>query len=204
MTSNGAAVRKRLRLPLIAALALAFISLSLISGIAYIVVLAGATNTAEKFVVDRAARVVDAQVASIRIRLDAVTDHLQMVAALAGSGRLDISSPVDMREALWVMMTQVPSISSAAFATFDLKMVRVIRRPDGQVIRDTVSLADLPRGMERFRELQTSACHLLGRAVLERRPAAAGAQCPHADPAHRRRLHRRPAGHGGARRPVGI
>ena len=49
MTSNGAAVRKRLRLPLIAALALAFISLSLISGIAYIVVLAGATNTAEKF-----------------------------------------------------------------------------------------------------------------------------------------------------------
>jgi hypothetical protein len=43
-TSNGAAVRKRLRLPLIAALALAFVSLSLISGIAYIVVLAGATT----------------------------------------------------------------------------------------------------------------------------------------------------------------
>ena len=79
-----------------------------------------------------------------------------MVAALAGSGRLDINSPVDMREALWVMMTQVPAISSAAFATFDLKMVRVARRPDGQVIRDTVSLADLPRGLERFRELQTS------------------------------------------------
>ena len=80
----------------------------------------------------------------------------QMVAALAGSGRLDISSPVDMREALWVMMTQVPAISSAAFATFDLKLVRVARRPDGQVIRDTISLADLPRGLERFRELQTS------------------------------------------------
>jgi adenylate cyclase len=156
VTSNGAAVRRRLRLPLIAALALAFISLSLISGIAYIVVLAGATNTAEKFMLDRASRVVDAQVASIKIRLDAVTDRLQMVAALAGSGRLDISSPVDMREALWVMMTQVPAISSAAFATFDLKMVRVSRRSDGQVIRDTVSLADLPRGLERFHELQTS------------------------------------------------
>ena len=49
VTSNAAAVRRRLRLPLIAALALAFISLSLISGIAYIVVLAGATNTAETF-----------------------------------------------------------------------------------------------------------------------------------------------------------
>jgi adenylate cyclase len=156
VTSNGAAVRKRLRLPLIAALALAFISLSLISGIAYIVVLAGATNTAEKFVLDRAGRVVDAQMASIKIKLDAITDHLQMVAALAGSGRLDINSPVDMREALWVMMTQVPAISSAAFATFDLKMVRVSRRPDGQVIRDTISLADAPRGLERFRELQTS------------------------------------------------
>jgi hypothetical protein len=108
VTSNGAAVRRRLRLPLIAALALAFISLSLISGIAYIVVLAGATNTAEKFVLDRAGRVVDAQTASIKIKLDAVTDRLQMVAALAGSGRLDISSPVDVRETLWVMMTQVP------------------------------------------------------------------------------------------------
>ena len=59
VTSNGAAVRKRLRLPLIAALALAFVSLSLISGIAYIVVLAGATNTAEKLMVDRNARVVE-------------------------------------------------------------------------------------------------------------------------------------------------
>jgi class 3 adenylate cyclase len=156
ITSNGAVVRRRLRLPLIAALALAFVSLALISGIAYIVVLAGATNTAEKFVLDRASRVVDSQVASIKIKLDAVTDRLQMVAALAGSGRLDISSPVDMREALWVMMTQVPAISTAAFATFDLRLVRVSRRPDGQVIRDTVSLADLPRGLERFRELQTS------------------------------------------------
>ncbi len=161
-TSNGAAVRQRLRLPLIAALALAFVSLSLISGIAYIVVLAGATNTAEKLMVDRAARVVDAQIASIKIRLDAITDHMHMVAALAAGGRLDISSTVDMREALWVMMTQVPSISSASFATFDLRDVRVVRRPDGQVIRDTVSLADLPRGLERFRELQTARATIWG------------------------------------------
>ena len=35
-----------------------------------------------------------------------------MIAALAASGRLDINSPVDMREALWVMMTQVPAVSS--------------------------------------------------------------------------------------------
>ena len=156
LTSDGTAAKQRLRLPLIAALALAFVSLSLISGIAYIVVLAGATNTAEKLMVDRTGRVVDAQMASIKIKLDAISDHLQMVAGLAGSGRLDINSPVDMREALWVMMTQVPAISSASFATFDLKMVRVSRRPDGQVIRDTISLADLPRGLERFRELQTS------------------------------------------------
>ena len=72
-TSNAVAVRRRLRLPLIAALALAFISLSLISGIAYIVVLAGATNTAERLLVDRAARVVDAQVGAITSRLDPVT-----------------------------------------------------------------------------------------------------------------------------------
>ena len=130
-TSNAVAVRRRLRVPLIAALALAFISLSLISGIAYIVVLAGATNTAERLLVDRAARVVDAQVGVITSRLDPVTGHLEMIAALAANGRLDINSPVEMREALWVMMTQVPPVSSAAFATFDLKLDRVVRLPEG-------------------------------------------------------------------------
>jgi len=145
-----------LRLPLIAALALAFVSLALISGIAYIVVLAGATGTAERLLVDRAARVVDAQVALVRSRLDPVAEHLELIAALAAHGRLDINSPVDMREALWVMMTQVPAISSAGFATFDLKMEQVIRYPDGKVTRDTISLVDVPRGLEKFRDLQAA------------------------------------------------
>ena len=48
--------RRLLRLPLIAALALAFVSLALISGVAYIAVLAGATGTAERLLVDRAER----------------------------------------------------------------------------------------------------------------------------------------------------
>jgi adenylate cyclase len=145
-----------LRVPLIAALALAFVSLALISGIAYIVVLADANPIAERLLVDRAARLVDAQVALVRSRLDPVAEHLELVAALAAHGRLDINSPVEMREALWVMMTRVPAISSAGFATFDLKMERVIRYPDGKVTRDTISLVDVPRGLEQFRELQTS------------------------------------------------
>ncbi len=145
-----------MRLPLIAALALAFVSLALISGIAYIVVLADANPIAERLLVDRAARVVDAQVALVRSRLDPVAEHLELVAALAARGRLDINSPVDMREALWVMMTRVPAISSAAFATFDLKMERVIRYPDGRISRDTISLVDVPRGLEQFRQLQTA------------------------------------------------
>ncbi len=155
-TSNAVTVRRRLRVPLIAALAIAFASLSLISGITYIVVMAGATNTAERLLVHRAARVVDAQVGAITSRLDPVTGHLEMIAALAANGRLDINSPVEMREALWVIMMQVPPVSSAAFATFDLKLDRVVRLPEGQVIRESISLAELPRGLERFRELQTS------------------------------------------------
>ena len=35
---------------------------------------------------------------------------VKLIAALAAHGRLDISSPVAMREALWVMMTRVPAI----------------------------------------------------------------------------------------------
>jgi adenylate cyclase len=155
-SSSAGVLRRPLRLPLIAALALAFVSLALISGIAYIVVLAGATGTAERLLVDRAARVVDAQVAVVRSRLDPVSEHLELIAALAAHGRLDITSPVEMREALWVMMTRVPAISSAAFATFDLQMNRILRRPDGQITRDTISLVDVPRGLDQFRQLQTS------------------------------------------------
>src|SRR5882757_5573527 len=142
---TAAPVRGPFRLPLIAALALAFASLALISGIAYLVVLAGATGTAERLLVDRAARVVDAEVAVVRSPRDPVAEHLELIAALAAHGRLDISSPVEMREALWVMMTRVPAISSAAFATFDLQLNRILRRPDGQVTRDTISLVDVPR-----------------------------------------------------------
>ena len=75
MTVTAAAApqaKRRVRLPLIAALALAFVSLALISGVAYIVVLAGATGTAERLLVDRAQRVVDEQVATVKSRLDPV------------------------------------------------------------------------------------------------------------------------------------
>ncbi|MDP2372654.1 adenylate/guanylate cyclase domain-containing protein [Reyranella sp.] len=155
-TITEAAVRRHWRLPLVAALALAFVLLAVISGAAYIVVLAGATGTAERLVVDRAARVVDAQVALVRSRLDPVGEQLELIASLAAAGRIDIESPVDVREALAVMMAQVPAVSAVGFATLDLKLHRAVREPDGQVRRDTISLVGQPQGMERFRQLQTS------------------------------------------------
>ena len=64
--TTAAPVRGPFRLPLIAALALAFASLALISGVAYIVVLTGATGTAERLLVDRAGSVVEKQVAMVK------------------------------------------------------------------------------------------------------------------------------------------
>lgn len=148
--------KKPWRLPLVAALALAFVSLALISGIAYIVVLAGAAGTAERLLVDRAARVVDAQVDLVRSRLDPVSEQLELIASLAAAGRIDIDSPVAVREALAVMLAQVPAVSAVGFATLDLKLHRAVREPDGQIVRDTTSLIYSPQGMERFRQLQTS------------------------------------------------
>ncbi len=145
-----------MRLPLIAVLALAFVSLALISGIAYIVVLAGATGAAERLLVDRAARVVEEQVSTIKNRLDPITEQLELIAALVAAGRIEVDSPVAVREALAVMMTRVPEVSVAAFATLDLQLHRAIRRPDGTITRDTVSLLTLPQSLERFRQLQTS------------------------------------------------
>ena len=159
MTVTAAAApqaKRRVRLPLIAALALAFVSLALISGVAYIVVLAGATGTAERLLVDRAQRVVDEQVATVKSRLDPVTEQLGLVAALLAAGRIDIQSPVAVRESLAVMMTKVPGVSAVAFASLDLQLHRALRQPNGMVIRDTIPLVDSPRGMERFRQLQTA------------------------------------------------
>ena len=144
------------RLPLIAALALAFASLALISGIAYIVVLAGATGTAERLLVDRAASVIDRQVAAIQNKLDPVTEQLELLAALMAAGRVDVDSPVAVREALAITMERAPSVSIAAFGTLDLQLHRAVRRPDGTISRDTIKLTDLPRGLERFRDLQTT------------------------------------------------
>jgi len=151
-------VRGPFRLPLIAALALAFASLALISGIAYIVVLAGATGTAERLLVDRAGSVIERQVAAIHSRLDPVTEQLELLAALLAAGRVEVDSPVAVREALAIMMRRVPAVSIAAFGTLDLQLHRAVRHPDGSIGRDTVSLTDLQRGrgLERFRELQTA------------------------------------------------
>ncbi|HYD04162.1 MAG TPA: adenylate/guanylate cyclase domain-containing protein [Reyranella sp.] len=154
--SAAATERARFRrLPLIAALALAFASLALISGFAYIVVLTGATGTAERLLVDRAASVVERQVAMVRSRLDPVTDQLEFVASLAAAGRIDVDSPVAMREALAVMMQRVPAISVGAFGSLDLQLHRAVRQPDGTITRDSVPLTELRRGLERFRQLQT-------------------------------------------------
>jgi adenylate cyclase len=151
-----APARGPFRLPLIAALALAFASLALISGIAYIVVLAGATGTAERLLVDRAASTVDRQVMMVKNRLDPVTGQLEFLAALAAAGRLDIDSPVAVREALAVMIKRLPAVSVAAFGSLDLQLHRAVRHPDGAITRDTVPLTELRRGLERFRELQTA------------------------------------------------
>jgi class 3 adenylate cyclase len=144
------------RLPLIAALALAFASLALISGIAYIVVLSGATGTAERLLVDQAASVIDRQIAMVKSRLDPVGEQLELIAALAAAGRIEVDSPVAVREALAVMMQRVPTVSVAAFGTLDLQLHRAVRHPDGAITRDTISLTELRRGLERYRELQTS------------------------------------------------
>ena len=157
LPSIAAPVRGPFRLPLIAALALAFASLALISGVAYIVVLAGATGTAERLLVDRAASVIERQIAMVKSRLDPVAEQLELLSSLAAAGRIDVDSPVAVREALAVMMQHVPAVSVAAFGTLDLQLHRAVRHPDGAITRDTISLTELSRGLERFRQLQTAA-----------------------------------------------
>jgi class 3 adenylate cyclase len=145
-----------LRIPLIAALTLAFGLLALISGVVYFVVLTGAADTTERLLLDRASRVVDAEVGTVKSRLDPVSEQLELVAALVAAGRIDVDSAVAVREALAVMVSKTPAMSIAAFSTLDLKLHRVVRQRDGTLARDTVPLASLQRSFERFRELQVA------------------------------------------------
>jgi len=151
----AAALKRRWRLPLIAALALAFGSLALISGVAYIAVLAGATGTTERLLVDRAGRVIDAQVALVRSRLDPVAEQIELIAGLAADERIDIASPVALRETLAVLLAKTPAISIATIGTPDGQLDRAIRRPDGTIARDTVPIDSLPGIVERFRDTET-------------------------------------------------
>ena len=95
------------------------------------------------------------------------------MAALVAAGRIDVNSPVAVREALAVMMTRAPAVSVAAFATLDLQLHRAVRHPDGTITRDTISLTDLPRGLERFRQLQTSHSTFWGELFWSQWPEAA-------------------------------
>ncbi|WP_085936909.1 adenylate/guanylate cyclase domain-containing protein [Enhydrobacter aerosaccus] len=152
---SAASERQGWRVSLIGALALAFGSLALISGIAYFAVLAGATGTTERLLVDRAGRVIEAQVSMVRSHLDPVTEQLELVAALAADGRIDISSRVAVRETLAVMVAKTSPVSIAAFAGLDLEVDRAIRLPDGAIMRDTIPITKLPGTLRRFRELET-------------------------------------------------
>jgi adenylate cyclase len=147
------------RIPLIAALALAFGSLALISAVAYIAVLAGAAGTTERLLIDRAGRVIDAQVSMVRSQLEPVRQQVELVAGLAAEGRIDIDSPVAVRETLAVLVAKTPAISIATFGTLDNQLHRAIRRPggtpNGTIVRDTVPLNTLPGVLERFRDMET-------------------------------------------------
>jgi adenylate cyclase len=147
------------RIPLIAALALAFGSFALISAIAYIAVLAGAAGTTERLLIDRAGRVIDAQVSMVRSQLDPVRQQVELIAGLAAEARIDIDAPIAIREALAVLVAKTPAVSIATFGTLDNQLHRAIRRPDGTpdgtIVRDTVPLSSFPAVLERFRELET-------------------------------------------------
>jgi len=147
-------VRRRWRVPLIMALALAFGSLALISAVAYFAVLAGATGTTERLLVDRANRVIEAQIAMVQSRLDPVASELELIAALIANGRIDVNSPIAIRETLATMLSQMPPVSIAAFGTLDLKFHRAIRRPNGTIVRDTVPLSSVPGTLERFHDME--------------------------------------------------
>jgi adenylate cyclase len=153
---SAAVVRQPWRLPLIGALALAFGSLAMISGIGYLAVLAGATGTTERLLVDRASRVIEAQVTMVKSHLDPVAQQIEFIAALAAEGRLDVDDPNDMRETMTVMLAQNPALSIASFATASGVLDRAIRRPDGSIVSDTVLISSLSEETyARLRDLQS-------------------------------------------------
>jgi class 3 adenylate cyclase len=82
--------------------------------------------------------------------------QLELVAALAARGRLDVAAPQQVLDALAATMDQLPQISVAGVAALDLVFHRIARRPDGTLAQGSEPLAILPGAVNRFREVQAA------------------------------------------------
>ena len=153
-------------------------------------------------------RAAEARWLLLRSRLDPVTEHLELMAALAARGRIDIQSPIEMRETLC--------------GDDEPRARRGLPGPlrHARPLRITVSSAAStarwrPTTAPRPSNCRKGRTHARGRMQTSHRtfgaPLSSGVRTQghaasvlnsHAGAAHRRRLHRRPHRHRVGQRPV--
>ena len=147
----------RLRIRIVTALGIGFVAVAVLAGAAFTITVLGASDSTQRLLLDRNRRMVDAQAQFLRDRLDPVSTQLQLVAALAARGRLDVGAPGQMVDALAATVEQLPQLSGAGFVSRDQLAYRVVRTSDGTLVRDTVHLASIAGATQRFREMQVAA-----------------------------------------------
>jgi len=146
---------RRMRVRIVTALAIGFLAVAVIAGAAFTITVLGASDSTLRLMLDRNRREVEAQAQFLHDRLDPVSTQLQLIAALAARGRLDVGAPSQLVDALAAAMEQLPQISGAGFASLDQMVHRVYLKPEG-LMRDRVPVSDIPGAFDRFREMQAA------------------------------------------------
>lgn len=144
-----------MRVRIVTALAIGFLAVAVIAGAAFTITVLGASDSTLRLMLDRNRREVEAQAQFLHDRLDPVSTQLQLIAALAARGRLDVGVPSQLVDALAAAMEQLPQISGAGFASLDQMVHRVYLKSEG-LARDRVPISDIPGAFDRFREMQAA------------------------------------------------
>lgn len=152
---------RRLRVRIVTAMALGFLAIAAIAGASFAWTVLGAGDATARLLLDRNRRILDGDVQSLRARLDPVADRMSYIARLAARGRIEISSPAAMSDALVTVVESLPQTAGAYFVGLDLMVFRA-RRIEGQVLFDSVTLFDTPGGYERYVKMRETGSAIWG------------------------------------------
>jgi class 3 adenylate cyclase len=146
--------KRRIRLPVAVALALAFFGVTLIAGAALVIVLYGAQRTTVELLRDRNEQLIDAAVTRLHDYLAPVQSQSVFLADRIIKGDLEPHDEARLADFLLASMAAAPQVSAISFTTSDFQSVRADRDANGVVRIVHADLSNYPNIATRFEAIR--------------------------------------------------